>query len=200
MTDAPTAYTVHDGRSRLPNWRRQLIAAWLTANDIRPEDVSADHAISVLTVPFRPEDLTDDGGPWLIQVIVLHQYYTRADGAKEQDLITRKAVTFQRTVPLKTPFPAEPATADEGARHGEEPQVEAVEEDQRPPQHEGGPQGDEQQAVRSAEAEALQDRRSSSCPERTGQGVGSRIASAEEGRQEGRGSQVSQPEEEEVDR
>lgn len=142
MTDAPTAYTVHDGRSRLPNWRRQLIAAWLTANDIRPEDVSADHAISVLTVPFRPEDLTDDGGPWLIQVIVLHQYYTRADGAKEQDLITRKAVTFQRTVPLKTPFPAEPPTADEGARHGQadrKAEEEAPEEVVRPAREEGVP-------------------------------------------------------------
>jgi len=116
VTDAP-AYTVHDGSSRLPEWRRKLIAAWLTANDIAPGDVSADHPISILTVPFRPPESADDGGPWLVQVIVLHQYFTRSDGAKEQNLLTRRAVTFQRTVPLKTPFPADPTPDGEG--HGE---------------------------------------------------------------------------------
>ena len=117
MTDCPTAYTVHDGNSRLPEWRRKLIAAWLTANDIAPADVSADHSISILTVPFRPPETADDGGPWLVQVIVLNQYFTGADGAKEQNLLTHKVVTFQRTVPLKTPFPADPAK--NGEDHGE---------------------------------------------------------------------------------
>ena len=114
----PIAYTVHDGHGTPPAWRRQLIAAWLTANDIDPGLVSASHPVSVLTAPFRTEETAGDGEPWMIQVIVLHQYYARADGVKEQNLITRKPVTFQRTVPLKVPFPADP-TADEGARHGE---------------------------------------------------------------------------------
>jgi hypothetical protein len=197
VTDAPIAYTVHDGRSRLPHWRRELIAAWLTANDIQPDDVSGNHPISILTVPFRPAP-TADGGPWLIQVIVLHQYFIGTSGAKEQNLITREAVTFQRTVPLKTSFPADPTPDDEGHPDGEEPEVEAVEEGQRPPEHKGGPQGDEQQAVRAAETEEVQDRRSCSREERTGQGVGSRIAGAEEGGTEGRGAQVPEPEEEEV--
>lgn len=197
MTDAP-AYTVHDGNSRLPEWRRKLIAAWLTANDIAPADVSADHPITILTVPFRPPETADDGGPWLVQVIVLHQYFTHADGTKEQNLLTRRAVTFQRTVPLKTPFPTDPTTDDEGTSDGQEPEVEAVEEDQRPPKHQGGPEGDEQQAVCVAPSEEVQNRRSSSRSERSSEGLGSRIAGAEEGREEGGGAQVPQPEEEEV--
>ncbi|WP_193483277.1 hypothetical protein, partial [Streptomyces violaceus] len=123
---APTAFTVHDGHGRPPKWRRQLIAAWLTANDVNPDNVSADHAITVLTVPFRPEE-TADGGPWMLQVIVLHQYHVNANGSKEQNLITRKPVTFQRTVPLKVAFPPEPATVDEGSRHGQA-ESEAAEE------------------------------------------------------------------------
>lgn len=119
MTDAPIALTVHDGHGMPPAWRRKLIAAWLTANDVNPDNVSADHPISVLTVPFRPAE-TADGGPWMLQVIVLHQYYVNANGAKEQDLIARKPVLFQRTVPLKVLFPPEPTTVDEGPRHGEE--------------------------------------------------------------------------------
>jgi hypothetical protein len=132
VTDAP-AFTVHDGNSRLPNWRRQLIAAWLTANDVVPSDVSADHPITILTVPFRPPETADDGGPWLVQVIVLHQYFTRADGTKEQNLLTRRAVTFQRTVPLKTTFPADPTTdgEDHGQADRQEPE-EAPEEVVRP--------------------------------------------------------------------
>jgi hypothetical protein len=102
---APIAYTVHDGHGVPPAWRRKLIAAWLTANDVNPDDVSASYPVTVLTVPFRPSEAADDGEPWMLQVIVLHQYYTRADGAKEQNLITRKPVVFQRTVPLKVPFP-----------------------------------------------------------------------------------------------
>ncbi|MFE6412551.1 hypothetical protein ACFVOR_37090 [Streptomyces sp. NPDC057837] len=119
MTNAPIALTVHDGHGMPPNWRRELIAAWLTANDVDPNNVSPHHPISVLTVPFRPAE-TSDGGPWMLQVIVLHQYYVNANGAKEQDLITRKPVLFQRTVPLKVPFPPEPTTVGEGPRHGEE--------------------------------------------------------------------------------
>jgi hypothetical protein len=118
MTDAPVACTVHDGHGTPPAWRQKLIAAWLTANDIDPNLVSAAHPVTVLMVPFRPAD-EPDGPPWMIQVIVLHQYYVRADGAKETDLILRRPVTFQRTVPLKVPFPAETAPGDEGATRGE---------------------------------------------------------------------------------
>lgn len=117
---APIAYTVHDGHGVPPAWRRKLIAAWLTANDINPDDVAAFHPVSVLTVPFRPAETADDGEPWLVQVIVLHQYYTRPDGAKEPNLITRRPVTFQRTVPLKVPFPADSAHEEQAARPEEE--------------------------------------------------------------------------------
>ena len=116
---APIAFTVHDGHGNPPAWRRKLIAAWLTSNDVNPDLVSAAHPVSVLTVPFRPADATEGEGPWLIQVIVLHQYYVRGSGAKEQNLITRAPVTFQRTVPLKVPFPADSTIAEEGPRHGE---------------------------------------------------------------------------------
>lgn len=114
---APTAYTAHDGHGTPPPWRRQLIAAWLTANDVDPDLVSAAHPVTVLTVPFRPAHTADQGEPWQVQVIVLHQYYANPDGVKEQNLITRKPVTFQRTVPLKVPFPAD--TTDEGTTRGE---------------------------------------------------------------------------------
>ena len=122
MTNAPIGYTVHDGHGMPPNWRLELIAAWLTANDIDPKNVTPHHPISILTVPFRPEE-TADGGPWMLQVIVLHQYYVNANGSMEQDLIARKPVTFQRTVPLKVAFPPESTTVNEGPRHGEEQEV-----------------------------------------------------------------------------
>jgi hypothetical protein len=121
VTDAaPIAFTVHDGHGVPPAWRQQLIATWLTANDINPDDVSADHPISILTVPLRPAEAAGDGEPWLIQVIVLHQYYTRPDGAKEQNLISHQPVVFQRTVPLKVAFPAHSATEEKAARTEEE--------------------------------------------------------------------------------
>jgi hypothetical protein len=188
------AYTVHDGHGTPPTWRQKLIAAWLTANDVDPNVVSAAHPVTVLMVPFRPAD-EPDGPPWMIQVIVLHQYYVRADGAKETDLILRRPVVFQRTVPLKVPFPADTPPGDEGAARGEEPQVQPVEEDQRPPQHQERTQGDEQQAIRPAQAEEVPHRRSGARPQRPGEGVGSRIAGAEEGRSKGRGAQVPEPQE-----
>jgi hypothetical protein len=176
----PIAYTVHDGHSRLPNWRRQLIAAWLTANDIEPGDVSADHAISVLTVPFRPEE-TAGGGPWQVQVIVLHQYYTRPDGTKEQNLITRKAVTFQRTVPLKTPFPADPTTADEGTRHGE---AEGQAAQEAP-----------EEVVRPARSAPVPDRHEGEGPERSGAGRAERVEGNPEDHPFEGHEAVAQPEE-----
>jgi hypothetical protein len=139
VSDAPIAFTVYDGHGRLPAWRRKLIAAWLTANDINPDDACADHAITILTVPFRPAEAADEEEPWQIQVIALHQYYVNRHGTKEQNLVTRKPVTFQRTVPLKVSFPADP-TADEGTRHGEaqgQAAQEAPQEVVRPARQEG---------------------------------------------------------------
>lgn len=106
---APVAQTVHPGNGVPPEWRRSLIAEWLTANGINPEDVSADDPITILAVPHAPA--APDG--WLLQVIVFTQYHRSAEGAHEQNLITRRLVSFQRTVPLKVPFPPEPSTGDE---------------------------------------------------------------------------------------
>lgn len=192
MTGRPVAQTLHTGSGIPAEERRQSLVGWLTANGINPDLVAVNSPITVLTVPFRPESDTE---PWLVQVIVFTQYHVNPDGTREQNLITREAVTFQRTVPLTVPFPADPATADEGTRDGEEPQVEAVEEDQRPPQHQGGPEADEQQAVRPAETEEVQDRRSSSRKERTGEGGAERIeGDSEEDPRQGHEA-VPQPEE-----
>jgi hypothetical protein len=181
VTTAPIAFTVHDGHSRLASWRRQLIAAWLTANDIRPDDVSTTHAITILTVPFRPPETTDDGEPWLVQVISLRQYYVNHQGSKEQNLITRQPVTFHRTVPLKVPFPADTTTADEGTRHGEADRQE--------------PEEAPQEVVRSAREEGVSDPRQGA---RTGSAVPGEAARNEGAAEDGsrRGDEaVPQPEE-----
>lgn len=192
----PDAQAVHLGYGLPDGPRLRRIQEWLKANGIAPRLVAVNRPVYVLPVP---SGTTIQGGvPWLIDVIVFHEYYENPDGRREQNLITREAVMFQRTVPLTVPFPPEFTTVDEGPRHGEEQEVRPVEEGQRPPQHQGRPQEDEQQAVRPAATEAVQDRRSGPRPQRSGEGVGSRIAVAEEGRTEGRGAQVPQPEEEEV--
>lgn len=108
MTDAPIAQRIHEGHGLPPAWRRKLIAEWLAAHDINPEHVSANEPITVLTVPDRPP--VDGEGPWPIQVIAFHQMYVRPDGAREVNFLTCKPVTFQRTVPLRVPFPASPTT------------------------------------------------------------------------------------------
>lgn len=191
----PEAQSIHIGHG-LPDWPRlKRIQEWLKTNGIDPRLVAVNRPVYVLPV----QNGTIQGGvPWLIDVIVFHEYYEHPNGTRERNFITDEAVMFQRTVPLAVPFPPDPETADEGTCDDQEPEVEAVEEDQRSPEHEGGPQGDEQQAVRPAEAEEVQDGRSTSREERPGQGLGSRLAGAEEGRKEGRGAQVPQPEEEEV--
>ena len=178
--NGPIAYTVHDGHGTPPAWRRQLIAAWLTANDIDPGLVSASHPVSVLTVPFRTEQTAGDGEPWMIQVIVLHQYYARADGVKEQNLITRKPVTFQRTVPLKVPFPADP-TADEGARHGE---AEGQAAQEAP-----------EVQVRPARSAPLSHRHQGTGQERTREGLAERIEGNSEDHPRQGHQAVAQPEE-----
>lgn len=174
------AYTVHDGHSTPPAWRQKLIAAWLTANDIDPDVVSAAHPVTVLTVPFRPAD-NPDGPPWLIQVIVLHQYYVRLDGAKETDLIARRPVTFQRTVPLKVPFPADTAPGDEGATRGQADQQAAQEAPQ--------------EVIRPARSAPLPDRHKGEGSERTGEGSAERIEVDAEDHPRPRHEAVPEPEE-----
>lgn len=113
MTAAPIAQTIHDGTGVPREWRRKLIVDWLTANGIRAEDVSANDPITVLAVPHAPADPDDR---WLLQVIVFTQYHRTGDGSYDLNLITRRPVTFQRTVPLRVPFPPEPSTDGEEDR------------------------------------------------------------------------------------
>ncbi|MFF1358753.1 hypothetical protein [Streptomyces sp. NPDC058297] len=113
MSD-PIAVTVHNGRGVPPAWRRDLIAEWLTANGIDPADVHAEAPISILTVPYTP---SSEDGSWFLKVIVFTQLYVNADGAKEINFLTHEPVAFQRTVPLRTPFPADPTT--DGEAHGQ---------------------------------------------------------------------------------
>lgn len=134
------AQTVHAGYGVPFEPVRQRINTWLEANGIEPRLAAANRPIYVLAVAHG----TIQGGvPWLVDVIVFHQYYEHPDGRREENFITREAVSFQRTVPLQVPFPTDPATDDEGASDGEEQEVEAAEEDERAPQHEGGPEEDE---------------------------------------------------------
>ncbi|MFI8792561.1 hypothetical protein [Streptomyces sp. NPDC055105] len=114
MSADPIAVTVHNGRGVPPAWHRDLIAAWLTANGIDPADVHAEAPIRVITVPYTP---SSDDGSWYLKVIVFTQLYVNADGAKEVNFLTHEPVAFQRTVPVRTPFPADP-TAD-GEAHGQ---------------------------------------------------------------------------------
>lgn len=114
----PIAYTVHDGTGVPAGWRRKLIAEWLTANGIDPDQVAASYPIAVLTLPYRPPETADDG-PWLIQVIVFHQYFAHPDGSREANLLNRQPVTFQRTVPLQTAFPPEPPSEGDQQEAGD---------------------------------------------------------------------------------
>lgn len=189
----PQAQMIHHGPGIPADPLRQRICDWLTANGINPSRVKPE-PIYVLTIP-HPNSTINGGQPHLIDVIVFTQYYD-ADGRREMNLLTKDAVTFQRTVPLQVPFPTDPTT--DGEADGEGQEVEPVEEGQRSPEHEGGPEADEQQAVRPAEAEEVQDRRPGPREERTGEGVAARITVAEEGRTKGRRSEVPKPEEEEV--
>jgi hypothetical protein len=176
VTDAPIALTAHDGRSQMPEWRQRLLGDWLTANRTNPGQISSEHPIQVLTVPYEPPD---GGTGWLIQIIVFHQFYVGPDGAREQDLLTRKLVTFQRTVPLIVPFPTAPATdgEDHGQADGQAPQ-EAAEEVVRPPR--------EAQIPHTGQG---------SCEERTGEGSTERIEGNPE-ENPGQGHQaVPEPEE-----
>jgi hypothetical protein len=115
---APIAYAVHPGGDIPTGKNQQTLAAWLTANGINPNLVAASHPITVLPIPYE----ATDNGPWMVQVIVFHQFYMRDDGTKDHNLITRQPVTFQRTVPLRALFPTAPA--DEAVPEPEEDQAE----------------------------------------------------------------------------
>lgn len=122
---APLAYTVHPG-GRLPDGpTQQALAQWLPANGINPNLVSADAPITVLPVPYQSPDAD---GPWMIQVIVFHQVHVDHTGATEQNLITLRPVAFQRTVPLRIPFPDAPAP-EAGEDASTEPAPEQQEEE-----------------------------------------------------------------------
>jgi len=190
VTDAPIAYTVHPGGRAVSPEQQQALARWLPANGINPNLVSVAAPVTVLPVPHGQGP---DGQSWLIQVIVFEQFHVDHTGVNEHNLITGQPVTFQRTVPLQVPYPFPTAPTTDGEDHGQE--VEPVEEGQRPPQHQGGPQEDERQELRPAEAEALQDRRSAARAERPRKGSAERIEDhAEEDPREGHQA-VSQPEE-----
>jgi hypothetical protein len=107
---APLAYAVHPGGDIPTGQNQQTIAAWMTANGINPNLVAAVNPITVLPIPY--EDQGDGEGPWLVQMIVFSQFYMREDGTKDHNHLTRQPVTFQRTVPLRVPFPAAPMAED----------------------------------------------------------------------------------------
>lgn len=173
---APLAYTVHPG-GRIPDGpAQQILAQWLPANGINPSLVAAHSPITVLPVPYAS---SDGEGPWMIQVIVFDQFHVDHTGAKEHNMITGQPVTFQRTVPLRVPFPTDPTT--DGEDHGQ-----------------AGRETAEQAAeveVRDARQEGVPDRYEGQGPERPGQGEPVRNeGAAEEG--PGRGDEaVSEPEE-----
>lgn len=106
MTNAPIALRIHDGHGPVPDEVLPLVAHWLRANRINPDQVSVQHPITVLTVPYASD--TEEAG-WLLQIIVFHQFYVGPDGAREDNLLTHRPVTFERTVPLTVAFPNSPA-------------------------------------------------------------------------------------------
>ena len=112
MSNAPIALAVHDGNGPLPDHLREIVPAWLRANRINPDQVSGQHPIHVLTLPYQPP--TDQDG-WLLQVVVFHQYYVGPDGEQEKNLLTGGLACFQRTVPLTVAFPQLAPEDPEGA-------------------------------------------------------------------------------------
>ncbi|MER6092448.1 hypothetical protein [Streptomyces bluensis] len=172
----PDAQTVHPGHGIPHEDLRQRICTWLKANGINPEDVVATRPVYVLAVPNG----TIQGGlPWLIDVIVFHQFYRRSDGCIERDFINREAAMFQRTVPLTVPFPTDPTT--DGEDHG---QADSKAAQQAP-----------QVQVRPAPEAGVSAGHQGEGEERPGQGVATRDeGTAEEG--SGRGHEaLSEPEE-----
>jgi hypothetical protein len=173
----PDAQTVHTGHGVPYPERQRRINAWLTANGIDPNLVVATRPVYVLALPNG----TINGGiPWLIDVIVFHQFYVNPNGARERDFIAGDAVMFQRTVPLQVPFPTD-SEDDEGTTHGEADREAA----QEPPQEQ----------VRDARETGVPHRHKVQGQERPRQGEPARNEStAEEGASRGHQA-VPQPEE-----
>jgi hypothetical protein len=178
VTDAPIAQAIHPGTGTPPAWRVDLIALWLKAHGINPEQVSADDPITVLTVPMRPA-ADDSDGPWLIQVIVFSQYFTNPDGKREMNFLTGKPAVCQRTVPLHTPFPAVPTT--DGEDRGQADREETQEPAQILVRHQG--------------EEGVPDRHEGQSEERPGAGQTAWNESTAKGRTGRSDQEVSQPEE-----
>ncbi|MEU5323003.1 hypothetical protein AB0G67_40565 [Streptomyces sp. NPDC021056] len=176
MTDAPIAEIIHPGGHAPTGWKQQALAEWLPANGINPGVVSADAPILVVPIPLPP---SGDEGPWMIRVIVFEQYYVGEIGAKETNMLSGRAVTFQRTVPLRFPFPTDPTTG--GEDHG---QADLQAAQQAP-----------EEQVRDARQEGLPDRHEGQGEERPGESEPARHeGAAEEG--EGRSHEaVPEPEE-----
>lgn len=123
MTTAPIVQTIHPGGELPTGWKLAALTEWLPANGINPSLVSVDEPITVLPVPHNSA-APDGDKAWAVQVIVFAQFYVGENGTKEQNLITRRPVKFQRTVPLRVAFPAEPAPegTEEEERDAEEPE------------------------------------------------------------------------------
>jgi len=175
VTDAPIAQAVHSGGVPAGP-KQQTLAAWLTANGINPNLVAAADPILVLPIPY---EATDDDGPWMVQVIVFSQFYMRDDGTKEHNLLTRQPVTFQRTVPLRAPFPTE--TTTDGEDHGQTDRQAAQEAPQ--------------ELIRDPQQAQVSDPRQGPRPERPGEGQAVRNEGAAEESPRRRDEAVPQPEE-----
>lgn len=174
----PEAQSVHIGHG-LPDWPRlKRIQEWLKANGIDPRLVAVNRPVYVLPV----QNGTIQGGvPWLIDVIIFHQYYENPDGHRERNSITNEAVMFQRTVPLQVPFPADPTTADEGTGHGEAEQQAAEEAPQ--------------EFIRDQEQAGVPDPRQGARESGAFKGPTARNESTEKGRSSSRHQAVPEPEE-----
>lgn len=124
----PDAQSIHIGHG-LPDWPRlKRIQEWLKANGIDPRVVAVNRPVYVLPV----QNGTIQGGvPWLIDVIVFHEYYENPGGHREQNMITREAVMFQRTVPLIVPFPTDPTDGEDRGQADRQTAVPEPEEDRR---------------------------------------------------------------------
>jgi len=114
----PLAVIVHDGNGPLPDDTGQMVIHWLKANRINPAQVAIQHPIMVLPVPVPDTD----GTVYLIQAIAFHQFYVGPDGEHEDNLLTRRSVCFQRTVPLTVAFPVLPAPDEQPADPAAEPE------------------------------------------------------------------------------
>ncbi|MDX2658367.1 hypothetical protein PV402_39975 [Streptomyces scabiei] len=117
----PDAQTVHPGHGIPPSEQRLRINAWLEANGIDPAKVVSTRPIYVLALPTG---IINGGVPWLLDVIVFHQFFADPSGAREQNFITGDAAMVQRTVPLRVPFQISPTVAEE-EEPSEKPEDEA---------------------------------------------------------------------------